>query len=191
MGLPKALLADDRGNPLAALVAARMLSAGCHRVVVVLGAEAAQARQLLEIVLPDLPGEVAVVEAEDWATGMAASLRRGLEEVESSEAQAVLVSLVDLPDVDAPVMRRVVETWRADGSSAEALVRATYAGRPGHPVLLGRAHWAPLAGSVTGDAGAGPYLAARKVREVSCEDLATGRDLDTPSDRVPSEPGRD
>ena len=55
-------------------------------------------------------------------------------------------------------------------------------GLTGHPVLLGRDHWAPLASSAAGDVGARGYLAERKVHNVSCEDLATGRDIDRPGD---------
>ena len=57
-------------------------------------------------------------------------------------------------------------------------MRATYDGRPGHPVLLGRDHWAPLIAGVQGDRGAADYLAAHTVLSVSCEDLATGHDVD-------------
>jgi CTP:molybdopterin cytidylyltransferase MocA len=61
------------------------------------------------------------------------------------------------------------------------LARAAYAGRPGHPVLLGRAHWAGVAAAAVGDAGARGYLAGRAdVRLVECGDLATPDDVDTP-----------
>ena len=84
-----------------------------------------------------------------------------------------MLSLVDLPDVTADVVRRV-----ADGVGRTTLARATYAGAPGHPVVLGRDHWAAIADSATGDAGAKPYLAAHDVVLVECGDLATGRDVD-------------
>lgn len=180
MGLPKSLLADADGRALLDVVARRMLASGCAGVTVVLGAEAVRAARLLP---PDLrEAGVEVVVAEDWADGMGRSLATGLAAVEGGPASAVLVSLVDLPDVDEPVMRRVVDAWRAAGAHADALVRATYAGTPGHPVLIGRDHWEPLRGTLTGDVGAQPYLRARKVLEVSCEDLSTGRDVDRPSD---------
>ena len=49
---------------------------------------------------------------------------------------------------------------------------------PGHPVLLGRDHWAGVAATATGDAGARDYLRGRDVTLVECGDLATGRDVD-------------
>jgi nicotine blue oxidoreductase len=57
---------------------------------------------------------------------------------------------------------------------------ATYQGRQGHPVLLGRAHWAGVAALAVGDVGAHPYLVAHRaeVTQVACEDIADGTDLD-------------
>jgi molybdenum cofactor cytidylyltransferase len=49
-------------------------------------------------------------------------------------------------------------------------------------VVIGRAHWAALASSVTGDVGARPYLVQHGVRLVDCSDLGTGVDVDTPGD---------
>jgi CTP:molybdopterin cytidylyltransferase MocA len=57
---------------------------------------------------------------------------------------------------------------------------ATYDGVRGHPVLLGREHWAGVAESATGDEGARRYLAAHEVIEVDCTGLADPVDLDVP-----------
>ena len=182
MGRPKALLADPAGTPFVDTAVDSFLAAGCGPVTVVLGAQADQALTLLR---PRPPTERQVVVAEDWAEGMGASLRRGLAALEDRadpEVAAALVTLVDLPDVDGAVMTRVLDRWHAGGQSPDALVRATYGGRPGHPVLIGREHWAPLRASLAGDRGAQPYLDRRRVHEVSCDDLATGRDVDRPED---------
>jgi CTP:molybdopterin cytidylyltransferase MocA len=179
MGGPKALLVDDDGTPRLLRVADDLLAAGCDAVTVVLGAEAARTVALMA-------GHAArVVVAEDWSRGMGSSLRRGLLSLQQTDAVAALVMLVDLPDVAAPAMRRVLEHWRTAGARPDGLVRATYGGRPGHPVLLGRDHWAALAEELTGDEGARSYLDRRKVLEVSCDDLATGRDVDRPEDLGP------
>lgn len=181
MGTPKALLTDSAGTALTDLAVDRLLGAGCDAVTIVLGAEADQARALLR----ERPGRPSrTVVATSWAEGMGASLRRGLEALDDAapEVRAVLVTLVDLPDVDEAVMRRVLDRWRSDGARSDALVRATYGGVPGHPVLIGRDHWAPLRETVAGDSGASGYLSRRRVHQVSCEDLATGRDVDRPED---------
>ena len=57
---------------------------------------------------------------------------------------------------------------------------ATYDGVRGHPVLLGREHWAGVAATATGDEGARRYLAAHEVTEVDCTGLADPTDLDVP-----------
>jgi CTP:molybdopterin cytidylyltransferase MocA len=175
MGSPKALLRAPDGSPLVAVAVDRLRLAGCGSVSVVLGAAAEQAAALV-------PSGAHPVVAERWTEGMGASLRRGLEGLEATGAVAALVTLVDLPDVDVAVMDRVLDVWEQDGGRPDALLRATYAGKPGHPVLLGRAHWPALVATLAGDSGAQGYLAARKVHEVSCEDLATGRDVDRPED---------
>jgi CTP:molybdopterin cytidylyltransferase MocA len=177
MGRPKALLTDPEGVPLVDVVVDRLRAAGCTTVTVVLGAAADQARALLR----ERPAtESRVVVADDWAEGMGASLRCALGTL--PEVSAALVTLVDLPDVGAEVMARVVDRWRDDGARSDALVRATYDGAPGHPVLIGADHWVPLRESLSGDSCASGYLSRRIVHEVSCEDLATGRDLDRPED---------
>ena len=59
------------------------------------------------------------------------------------------------------------------------LARAAYDGVPGHPVLLGRDHWAGVNAAATGDRGARDYLATADVVLVECGDLASGRDVDS------------
>lgn len=177
MGRPKALLRDDQDVPWLLRGADVLRAGGCTEVVVVLGAEAERARSLLESTGTAPGAEATVVVAPDWEEGMGASLRCGLEAARATRAEAALVLLVDLPDVDAEVVRRF--TGNADTGS---LARATYAGRPGHPVLLGRDHWAGVAASAVGDRGARAYLDEHEVLGVPCEDLATGRDRDRPGD---------
>lgn len=169
MGRPKALLSDHDGTSWLARSVEVLRGAGCTTVTVVLGAAAEEARGLV-------PDGVHVAVADDWAEGMGASLRAGLRRLE--RGNAVLVTLVDLPDVTAEVARRVAQTPPIE---RHALARAVYAGRPGHPVLLGRDHWIPIADSVAGDSGARAYLAAHGCVDVECGDLATGHDVDEPT----------
>jgi len=167
MGRPKALVIDDDGTAWLARGVAALRGGGCDEVAVVLGAAADEARQLV-------PDGVSVVVAADWAEGMSASLRAGLDFVEDTTADAALVSLVDLPDVTDGVVRRVL----AAGADKAALIRTTYDGRPGHPVVLGRSHWFGVRAAAVGDRGARDYLANHALVEVECGDLATGRDVD-------------
>ena len=171
MGMPKALAREDDGTSWLHRSLAALRDGGCAEVTVVLGAGAAEARTLLDEA--QLDGSVDVVIAGDWAEGMGASLRTGLDSLPA--AAACLVSLVDLPDVGPDVVRRVL----AAATGPQVLARAAYSGEPGHPVLLGRDHWAAVAESATGDRGARDYLAAHDVTLVECGDLATGVDRDS------------
>ncbi len=164
-GGPKALARDDDGTSW--LLRAVQALRPCSEIVVVLGAEAERAAALL-------PMSVARIRADDWAEGMGASLRAGLEALGPTDHDTALVSLVDLPDVDAAVVARLV----AASHGRRAHARAAYDGVPGHPVLLGRDHWAGVVASATGDRGARDYLTANDVDLVECGDLATGVDVD-------------
>jgi CTP:molybdopterin cytidylyltransferase MocA len=148
-----------------------LIDGGCDEVRVVLGAEATRARALV-------PPDVEVTVVDDWAEGMASSLRGGLQAVADSTATAALVHLVDLPDVGADVVRRVLAAGAGQDS---VLVRATYDTSPGHPVLIGRAHWHGLIDTATGDTGARAYLRDHPHVSVECGDLATGTDVDRPA----------
>ncbi|GAB2620825.1 nucleotidyltransferase family protein [Nocardioides ginkgobilobae] len=167
MGRPKALVHDQRGSWLQRAVAV-LREGGCHPVVVVLGA-APEAADLL-------PDGVRAVHAADWSEGMGASLRAGLAELEDGTATQVVVTLVDLPDLVPAVVRRLVDAAGQVGPAA--LARAAYDGEPGHPVLIGRDHWAGVRDVARGDRGARDLLAAGDVLLVECRDLAGGQDVD-------------
>ena len=169
MGTPKALVRDPDGTSWLRRAVGVLTAAGCEPVTVVLGAAAEDALPLLEGT-----GASAVV-AADWDHGMSASLRAGLLAAEATGADAVVVTLVDLPDVGQEVLRRVL----AEPPAPATLRRAAYDGRPGHPVVLGRDHWAGVLAETGGDRGARGYLAAHDVELVECGDLASGADVDS------------
>lgn len=177
MGAPKALLRDAGGVPYLERAIGTLFDGGCQTVTVVLGAAAPDALDLLAHGGWTDDPDLSVVVARDHADGMGASLRAGLASLSEPESTAALVMLVDLPDVGTPVVRRLLQ-----GAQEDSLARATYAGQPGHPVLIGRNHWAGVLATLGGDRGARAYLDAHGVRDVACEDLATGRDLDRPED---------
>jgi CTP:molybdopterin cytidylyltransferase MocA len=143
---------------------------------VVLGSGAAAAATLLADAEPTLPGPVRTVVNPAWAAGLSTSLALGLRAT-AEPAVAVLVHLVDLPDVTAGVVDRVRQ--QAAGGPG-SLARAVYQGVPGHPVLVGRDHLEPLLATLAGDRGAQAYLAGAGAVPVECGDLATGRDVDRP-----------
>jgi nicotine blue oxidoreductase len=168
-GMPKALV--EEGAWLRQAVAT-LTDGGCDPVLVVIGAQA-------DRVLPLVPETASTVLAADWAEGMGASLRAGLTELARSalpQVQAALVHLVDLPDVDTSVVRRLVAL-----ADPAVVARAGFESQPGHPVLLGRQHWADIVASAQGDRGARDWLAGRSdLTVVDCSDLASGIDVDRP-----------
>jgi CTP:molybdopterin cytidylyltransferase MocA len=168
-GGPKALRRDTTGMPWLAHATAALREGGCATIIVVLGAEAEQARDLV-------PPGVAVVVAEDWADGLSASLRAGLAAAAAHDATAALITLVDLPGLPAAAVARLL----AEPLTSTTLRRALYAGRPGHPVVIGREHWGAVAASATGDRGAGSYVKAQGAESIDCSDLWGGADVDTP-----------
>lgn len=168
MGMPKALKADPDGTSWLARAVGVLREGGCADVTVVLGACGGRAAELV----PGVPHQL----CPDWDEGIGASLAHGLRALGARpDIDAVLVHLVDLPDVSATVPLRLL----AKGAGPAGLRRAVYDGVPGHPVLIGRDHWAPLVAELAGDRGANAYLRRHDVEEVECSDLATGLDVDT------------
>ena len=144
---------------------------GCDPVVVVLGADADAAAHLV----PNDPRVVSVV-SDNWSQGMGASLRDGMAAVEqhAPTAPAVVITLVDLPDLARDVVLRV-----AEDATASSLRQATFDSRPGHPVVVGRDHWSGFAAALSGDTGGKVYLRTAGATTVECGDLGDGRDIDT------------
>ncbi|MGE2736484.1 nucleotidyltransferase family protein [Mycolicibacterium vaccae] len=162
-GMPKVMA--HQGAWLSAGVEA-LSGGGCGDVVVVLGAA-----------IVDVPAPARAVVATNWSAGVSNSVRTGLAAM-PGEVEFAAITTVDTPDVDAAVVRRVVQAAR---SSSSGLARAVYGGRPGHPVVIARRHWAELFGALRGDEGAGPFLKGRDdVVAVDCADLASGEDVDEP-----------
>lgn len=158
------LLADLGGRPLLEW----SVRAACGvpelaRVVVVLGAHAEEVRARVDF------GRAETLVCPDWATGQAASLRRGLTAL--AQASTVIVTLGDAPLITAAVIARFV--------GEPPRTRATYAGRPGHPVVLGPDEIRTLM-SLGGDTGARELLRGGPVMEVG--HLCSGRDVDTADD---------
>jgi nicotine blue oxidoreductase len=169
-GRPKALV-EYQGRLLVDRAVDTLRGGGCDPVVVVLGAAAGQVRAAAV-----LSGCV-VTDNPQWDTGMGSSVRAGLAALAGTPAAAAVVLLVDQPGVTAAAVRRV-----AARAGAEALVAAGYGDRWGHPVLLGRAHWAGVAELATGERGARPYLRvhAAELDIVPSADISDDQDLDRP-----------
>jgi len=170
MGRPKMLLPlGDR--TLLATVTRALLDGGVSKVVVVLGHEADLVRRGA-----GLPEDVRlrVVVNEEWRSGMASSLRRGLDEC--GAAEAVLVALGDQPGITAERVRRILSAWQPGAS----LVVPVHDGRSGHPVLFGRPLWGELQ-ALSGDVGARDVV-KRHLEDAVLVDAEPLADVDTEED---------
>ena len=157
------------GRPLLEHAVRAMMAAPLGRVLVILGSAAEDV-----IAAVDLHGAEPLVCAR-WDEGQSASLACGLAEL--ADCEAVVVTLGDQPRMSPDAIRRVIGA-RGDGAAA---VRATYFGAPGHPVLLERDLFESFR-DVTGDHGARNLLLSVQVRDVPCDDLGGGEDVDTPAE---------
>ncbi len=169
------LLEDVGGRPVLRAAAEAARASRADEVVVVLPPEAAARRAALAEL------DVTVVEAADWAEGMAASMRAGLAAV-AGRVDAVVILLADMPEVGPAEIDRLIAAY--DPEEGREICRAISAdGTPGHPVLFGRRFFETLAG-LRGDRGAREVLrdAAEFVTEVPTPGRAAVVDLDTPED---------
>jgi CTP:molybdopterin cytidylyltransferase MocA len=149
-----------------------MAASPVGRIVLVLPTAA---EQLVEEL--DLRGADPVLAEPDVC--QAALLARGLAELDG--AAAVLVALADGRLRTPDVVRRLLAA-----RGAPAAVRASYLGRPAHPLLLERELIARLR-DAAGDRGARNVIVSANPLEVPCDDLVgdlgdeLARDLDAPA----------
>jgi nicotine blue oxidoreductase len=108
---------------------------------------------------------VRLVDCPKWHRGPGASLRCGLAAL-GEEVEAAVVVLADGPELSPAAVERVLDAWRHGGG----IVAASYDGKRGHPLVLGRPDWDSIP-----DEG----LRDRTVRLVPCDDLGAPGDVDT------------
>src|SRR4051812_37825272 len=155
--MPKALV-EYEGSLLVER-AVRTASAVCDPVLVVLGAQAVEVWRTADL------GGATVLANKDWETGMASSLRTGLDGLRGwpGRVDAALLLLVDMPGMTPQALERMVEH-----AAPAARGGATYAGARAPRVLTGREHGAGGAEPAPGEGGARRYLAERGATEIDC-----------------------
>jgi molybdenum cofactor cytidylyltransferase len=128
LGEPKQLL-ELSGKPLLQRVLDVASGTEVDEIVVVLGHDAGRIRAAI-----DLPARTRIVVNESYREGQSTSLRAGLEAV-APQAEAALVVLGDQPTVGPAAYSAVLAEWRRSGAD---VVRPSYEGVPGHPVVISR-----------------------------------------------------
>jgi molybdenum cofactor cytidylyltransferase len=171
MGRNKLLL-DLAGRPIVAHVVAHAKAAGLAEIVVVTGHQAAK----VKAALADL--SVRTIEARDYATGMAASLKAGIRALHS-DTDAALVLLGDMPQVSPDLIRAILRAYNP--LEGRAIVLPMADGKRGNPALFDRRFFAEML-MLDGDVGARHIIAgnAELVVEVPAEAREIFVDVDTP-----------
>lgn len=167
MGGPHKLLADWRGKSLIAHVVDAIAAAGLPSPIIVLGAQADAVRNALA------GRPVQFVVADDYADGLAHSLRAGLTAVPAAW-DAAIVCLGDMPRLEPALLSALAA---APGEVAVPVSQ----GKRGNPVRWGRSHFAALQ-RLEGDLGGKALLAglALPPTEVEAPDDGIFDDIDTP-----------
>jgi len=158
------LLSDFAGAPLARHARDALGDFGTRIAVVRSGAPS------LASLLSD--GGFALVENPAPERGMASSLRLGVEFARDLNIDAVLISLADMPRVDAALLARLCAAF-----DPEPALLVCYDGRRrSPPALIGRRHFDAIA-ELDGDAGARSLLAGAPVFAATPDQLL---DIDEP-----------
>jgi molybdenum cofactor cytidylyltransferase len=171
MGSPKQTL-RYRGESLLRRAALAALGAGCSPVVVVTGAHAELSRRELDGL------DVREVFNPLWETGMASSVRAGVEGLINTDAAAAVLLLCDQPHVTAEVISGLVVAHVTEG---KPVVASAYGGSFGVPALFARSLFAELS-QLEGAAGAKQVI-KRHAAEAHFLPFPGGEvDVDTPED---------
>ena len=173
MGTPKQLLTLE-GRTLISRTIDAARGAGCHPVLVVLGAHANQIR-------PEIDGlPIHVLENPNWTEGLASSIRlaiHALQRVTPIPDGAVL-AVCDQPYTSAEHLQALVQAAR---SSRRPIIASQYAGILGVPTLFASTIWPDLL-ALRGESGA-RHVIRQHIRDVYPIPFPEGAcDLDTPED---------
>lgn len=173
MGAPKADLVVA-GRSLLARAVDVLLDGGCDRVLAVVRPDTATVPDSSEQVVNPDPDE-----------GQRRSLFVALDAATALGADAMLVTLVDQPGVDAAAVGNAARAW-APGR----VVITEWADGRAHPVVMSCRRWRDAIALAAPDEGARRYLAANP--ELVWPVSAPGRpgDLDRPTDVAAWEAGR-
>src|SRR5215471_1791570 len=165
------LLAEWRGKPLLRWAVEAALKSDAKPVIVVTGHEASK----IESALKDL--DVRFARSADYAKGLSASLKMGIEAVPES-ADGAIVLLGDMPGVSAGLIDRMIAGFSP--ADAREICVATHEHQQGNPVVFARRFFPEIL-KLSGDVGAKSIIAAHE--DVVCEfeaGTAALRDIDTP-----------
>lgn len=172
MGNLNKLLATFDGVPLIRRSVEAALNGGGHPVITVLGHMADD----IDRVLYNLP--IKTVKNESYREGMSTSIKMALDQL-APNVGGLMIHLADMPDISEVHIRTLIEHFiKAEEPS---IVRATYSGQAGNPVILPRTMF-PLLHDLTGDSGARFLIKDSNLPVIDVElGKAAACDVDTPA----------
>lgn len=147
-------MVEGRGHKLLALFSGQSLirrsvstaiASDCARVVVVTGHRSAE----IAAQLHDLPCEV--VRNAQYKSGMASSLRTGVEAALKGCPDGIMIMLADMPRLSTGHLDKLIAAFRS--AHGRVIVRAFGGGSPGNPVIIPDDLYNYLQ-KLTGDVGA-------------------------------------
>lgn len=165
-------LVEINGSSLVQLAVNKLLALfPPDRINIVVGANSQAVTQAVS----DLP--VNVVHNEHWQTGLASSLKAGINSLEPG-CRAVMITLCDQALVTEAHLRRLLDLWHTDPSEITA---SGYAGTIGTPAII-PVEFYPQVLALEGDAGAKSILKSNpeRVRTITIPEAEF--DLDVPAD---------
>ena len=172
MGAVNKMLAEIGGKSLVRIAAEQAIASRAKPVIVVTGHE----REKVDAALKGLP--VRLVHNPDFSEGLGSSLRAGIAAV-PADADAAIICLGDMPQVDAELINRLIAAF--DPERGALVVVPSIDGRRGNPVVWSRRFFHDLM-SIQGDIGARHLIGnyAEAVVEVPVAGEAALTDVDTP-----------
>lgn len=178
MGSPKAVLPVPGGPAFVSAIVNTLAAAAISDIVIVTGRDHERVVEALHRDALTLVPRV--VRNPDPGRGQLSSLWAGMDAVVSPSAEAIMMTLVDVPLVAPSTVRRVIEEWRR---TRAPIVRPARGGRHGHPVIFDRVLFDELRQAPL-DAGAKVVVRAHAsaIIDVEVDDEGSLTDIDTPDD---------
>ena len=158
LGTPKAVL-PVQGSTFVARIVSTLISGGVDQVAVVTapGFESA-----IDDAVRGATPRVVILTNPAPERGQLSSLLTALDATGDRPVEAVLVTPVDLPLLSDRTVRAVIDAYRA--APNKRIVRATYRGEHGHPVLFDRSMFDELR-------RASPEVGAREITQRHAESI--------------------
>lgn len=172
-GSANKLLAERNGTPIVQQATRTMVESQTGSVTIVVGYEADRVWNCVSNL------SVSRWENNRYERGQSTSVHEGIAAARAQDADAVVLSLGDMPDIDVESVDALIEAYERDAGDALALAHNC---TRGNPVLFDASHFEALQ-NVSGDIGGRDVLrSAQDGLLVEVSDPGVTRDIDTPED---------